>query len=69
MNDELVNTLKAIRLIKDKHEKELYAEVKTDIIGAIRCPVCDNILSYTISSYNGHIWGKCHTDCCIGWMM
>lgn len=39
-----------------------------DGIGSIKCPKCDSTLHYSISSYNGHIWGKCETNNCLGWM-
>lgn len=37
--------------------------------GVIDCPVCqDGKLSYSVASYNGHMWGKCSTKGCVAWM-
>ena len=38
--------------------------------GLIKCPACDNddALSYSRSSYNGHIHACCKTDGCVKWM-
>lgn len=37
--------------------------------GTIKCPVCTTgTLGFSVASYNGHIWGKCSTDNCVGWM-
>jgi hypothetical protein len=35
--------------------------------GVIECPKCSNSLHWTRAS-NGHVWGKCKTDKCMGWM-
>ena len=32
------------------------------------CPCCGKGLSMSISSYNGHVWGKCETGGCVSWM-
>lgn len=37
--------------------------------GFVLCPVCKSgDLHYTVSSYNGHMWGKCSTKGCVSWM-
>ena len=36
--------------------------------GVITCPVCGGKLHLSQSAYNGHVWGKCETDHCVGWM-
>lgn len=36
--------------------------------GKIECPKCKRNLLFTVSDYNGHIWGKCETDGCLPWM-
>lgn len=59
-------TIKAIELIKEKHGP---GKPKKFIKGFIKCPKCGGKLFYTISNYNGHIWGKCQTENCVGWMM
>lgn len=37
------------------------------VSGSIDCPKCGERLHYSISSYNGHVHGKCETDGCISW--
>lgn len=34
----------------------------------IECPACQGRLHLSISSYNGHVHGKCETDGCVAWM-
>lgn len=36
--------------------------------GTIECPKCHKTLRYTISGYNGHLWGVCLTPGCLRWM-
>ena len=64
---------KAIKIIKEKHkvniEWENPSNKNKNVKGFIECPKCGGKLYYTISSYNGHIWGKCETDKCLAWMM
>lgn len=36
--------------------------------GTIDCPKCGAPLHYSISSYNGHVHGKCETPGCVSWM-
>ena len=37
--------------------------------GQIECPKCKGKLGFTVSGYNGHIWGKCEKENCLSWMM
>jgi phage FluMu protein Com len=57
-SQEVKYTLEAIEMIRKSGEKN----------GKIECPKCKGILSFTISSYNGHIWGKCEMGGCLSWM-
>lgn len=35
----------------------------------VTCPVCKTgDLHYTVSDYNGHMWGGCSTNGCVSWM-
>lgn len=34
----------------------------------IECPACKGRLHLSISSYNGHVHGRCETDGCVAWM-
>jgi len=36
--------------------------------GSVECPACKGNLQFTKASYNGHIWAKCETDSCLGWI-
>lgn len=55
---------------KNKPQWEFPVKGKNkDASGTIVCPLCKGKLHYTISGYNGHVWGKCETDGCLGWMM
>lgn len=38
--------------------------------GRVDCPLCGKLdaLSFTVSSYNGHVWGRCSTKDCLAWM-
>ncbi len=37
--------------------------------GSLSCPKCKiGTISYSVSSYNGHIWGHCSTEGCVAWM-
>lgn len=38
--------------------------------GIIACPKCySGNLHFTVSTYNGHIWGQCAKPGCLSWMM
>lgn len=34
----------------------------------VECPACNGKLHLSISSYNGHVHGKCETSGCVSWM-
>lgn len=34
----------------------------------VECPACKGRLHLSISSYNGHVHGKCETAGCVSWM-
>lgn len=34
----------------------------------IPCPKCRKDLFYRVNSFNGHVWAKCSSDNCIGFM-
>lgn len=62
----------AIVAITEKHKVEAEWESPTGknkpAKGTIECPICDGILHYSISGFNGHIWGRCETKDCLAWM-
>ena len=62
------NTVNAIQAIREKHGLTGRQKPKHEINDSIKCPVCNGVLRYTISSYNGHIWGMCKTKNCLRWM-
>lgn len=47
--------------------REINGELR-GVRGTIECPKCGARLHYTISSYNGHVHGKCETQGCVSWM-
>lgn len=56
---------KARTAITDVHGMKKPA---SNVNGSMECPVCKKgILYYSISSYNGHINGKCNLGC-VSWM-
>lgn len=40
---------------------------KRGITGVIPCPKCGGTLNFTVSSYNGHVHGRCQTEGCLAW--
>lgn len=34
----------------------------------VECPACKGRLHLSISSYNGHVHGRCETAGCVSWM-
>ena len=41
----------------------------TNWSGSVDCPTgCGGKLSMTHAAINGHVWGRCSTDNCVGWM-
>jgi hypothetical protein len=65
-NETLLSFSKIANVRNMIMEKHKVAE--KDIEDSMICPECGKVLSYRISSLNGHIWGKCETDKCICWM-
>lgn len=63
----------AIAIIKDENNVDIEWECPTNKNdskhGIIECPMCKGKLHYSISGFNGHIWGKCETEGCLSWMM
>jgi hypothetical protein len=59
----LKNLEKTISLIKKKHK-----ELGADSIQTMECPVCKGVLSYHISSHNGHTKGRCKGEDCLQWV-
>ena len=41
---------------------------KRGVAGTIECPKCKGKLRYTVSGYNGHVWGTCETPGCLRWI-
>jgi hypothetical protein len=36
---------------------------------SLPCPACGTgVLHYSVSGYNGHLWGQCETKDCVSWM-
>jgi transcriptional regulator with XRE-family HTH domain len=52
----LSQAIKKIKEIKDKN------------ISIIECPKCGKSLHFSKNELNGHIWGKCETKDCLGWI-
>ena len=46
---------------RKKHAGKSFGEV-------IECPACKGRLHLSISSYNGHVHGRCETEHCVSWM-
>lgn len=62
MDQELGYVLGALYKIREVNGK------KRGVSGVIDCPKCHGKLHYSISSYNGHIHGKCETQGCVSWV-
>ena len=46
-----------------------YTKGKRGAAGSIDCPSCKTgKVSYSVSSYNGHIWAQCTTPGCVNWI-
>jgi len=45
--------------------KKIKEDAAEDAMGETKCPVCDNTLRWSISSFNGHVWMKCSTQGCV----
>ncbi len=66
--DAIVSVLFAIT---ERHKdllKSIKGGHKEGLVGTIDCPVCKKQIKYSISGYNGHIWGRCETKGCVNWM-
>jgi len=57
----IMKTLPLIGKIKKEHKGENWK-------GTEECPVCGGVLYLTHAACNGHVWGKCETNDCVGWM-
>lgn len=57
----LVKVMKGIKPWREKHLGKSHSEV-------VECPGCKGRLHLSISSYNGHVHGRCETDGCVAWM-
>lgn len=63
---DIEDVLKARQIIIKKHGSK---KPEHDIKNSMVCPVCKKGgLFYSISSFNGHVWGKCTTRNCMEWM-
>jgi hypothetical protein len=63
-SEHLERTLAVMRGIADwrkAHKGKSAQEV-------VECPACKGRLHLSISSYNGHVHGRCETDECVSWM-
>lgn len=72
--DDMNFVISAIKIINKKHNNTPQYEFPVSnknkgTKGEIECPKCKGKLHYTISGYNGHVWGKCETENCLAWMM
>lgn len=47
--------------IKKEHKGKNWAGIEV-------CPICGGKLHLSHSAFNGHVWGKCETAKCLGWM-
>ena len=56
------NTLTAMELCRND------ADGRSGVSGTIKCPACGSKLNYSVSSFNGHLWGTCETAECLRWM-
>jgi len=58
----LPTTIAAIATVRERHP----AKPEKDICEVVQCPVCmKGELHFTVSSYNGHVAGRCTTKGCI----
>ena len=57
--------VKVVRAIVEKHGNgDVTFVPEKDITGKMTCPVCSNgVMTYGISSYNGHRDAQCSTGC------
>lgn len=58
---KLGKVMMGIKPWRDAHKGKSAAEV-------VDCPACGGRLHLSISSYNGHVHGRCETADCVSWM-
>lgn len=64
VNEQVEGMRKAFVLvakIKKDHKGESWSGVEV-------CPKCGGKLHMSHAKLNGHVWGKCETENCLGWM-
>lgn len=66
-HQEMMDTLSAMQKVYDK-VKALGLGKGKGGKGEMDCPKCGSKLVFSVSSFNGHVWGKCSTDGCLMWM-
>lgn len=59
--NEMAKAFIIVGKIKKEHKGENWKGIEV-------CPVCGGKLHLSHSSFNGHVWGKCETEKCLGWM-
>lgn len=57
-SEQLKGILEALSIIKDLPENK----------GKIKCPKCGKDLHYRRAQSNGHVWGQCESQDCLGWL-
>lgn len=55
-------TIQAMKLCRED------ARNQRGVIRTVKCPACGGDLRYSVSSYNGHLQGKCKTKGCLEWI-
>lgn len=61
---EMAYTTYILHCIECKHKHDTIGRA-----GILVCPICHEHIIYMRNVSNGHSWGKCETEGCIGWMM
>ena len=62
---------KTLNAVKATHEDAIKKGLRKGHggYGTLPCPTgCGGMLEYSVSSYNGHIHGRCKTPHCVQWM-
>jgi len=65
---EFLGFMHTARVAIRKHAGYTGKKPSHDMRGTVECPKCRARLGYSVSSYNGHIWGRCETPNCLMWM-
>ncbi len=64
-NAKVTNAIVSLLFVITEKHKDLLKSIKggnkEGLIDKIDCPICSKQVRYSISGYNGHIWGKCET--------